>query len=99
METIVYKWLTFTLPTISALVSWFASRRVRNNSTLQQLQSSIDLLAKKNSELYALVMQQNTQIVKLKVENEELKQQVSESTRVIGELRKELQNIKLPKKK
>ncbi len=90
METIIYKWLTFTLPFISGIVSWFASRRVRNNNTLQQLQESIDLLAKKNNELYQIIVQQNTQIVKLKKENEELKLQVAENSKVINELKDQL---------
>ena len=90
METIIYKWLTFTLPTLTALVSWFASRRIRNNNTLQQLQESINLLAKKNSELYQIIVQQNTQIVKLKKENEELKLQVAKNSEVINELKNQL---------
>lgn len=98
METIIYKWLTFTLPIISSVVSWFVSRRVRNNNTLQQLQSSIDLLAEKNSELYTLVVNQNTQIVKLKKENEELKLQVEESIKRISELKNELEKRKIIKK-
>ena len=98
METIIYKWLTFTLPIIASVVSWFVSRRVRNNNTLQQLQSSIDLLAKKNSELYTLVVNQNTQIVKLKKENEELKLQVEESIKRISELKNELEKRKIIQK-
>ncbi len=90
METIIYKWLTFTLPFISGIVSWFASRRVRNNNTLQQLQESIDLLAKKNNELYEIIVLQNTQIVKLKKENEELKLQVAKNSKVINELKDQL---------
>ena len=90
METIIYKWLTFTLPFISGIVSWFASRRVRNNNTLQQLQESIDLLAKKNNELYKIIVLQNTQIVKLKKENEELKLQVAKNSKVINELKDQL---------
>ena len=90
METIIYKWLTFTLPTFTAVVSWFASRRIRNNNTLQQLQQSIDLLAKKNNELYEIIVHQNTQIVKLKKENEELKLQVAENSKVINELKDQL---------
>ena len=90
METIIYKWLTFTLPFISGIVSWIASRRVRNNNTLQQLQESIDLLAKKNNELYEIIVLQNTQIVKLKKENEELKLQVAENSKVIYELKDQL---------
>lgn len=62
-----YAWISLFLVPITGIVSWFVSRKVRNNSTLQQLQSTIDMLVQKNGELYA-------QLVAVRNENAELKQ-------------------------
>lgn len=67
-----YGWVTLFLAPVTAIVGWIAGRRGRNNSTLHQLQETIDMLVKKNSELYAQITEQNKTISKL---NEQLEEQ------------------------
>ena len=91
MEPTIYKWLTFTLPVITSVVSWILGRRPRNNNTLQELQSSIDMLVLKNSELYQRVIEQNGRIVELQRENYILKQRVEQNNLTISALKAEIQ--------
>lgn len=65
--TDAYGWISLFLVPVTGIVSWLAARRTRNNSTLQQLQQTIDMLVKKNAELYE-------QLVEVRNENAELKQ-------------------------
>lgn len=91
MESPIYKWLTFTLPVITSVVSWILGRRQRNNNTLQELQNSIDMLVLKNSELYQRVIEQNGRIVELQRENYILKQRVEQNNLTINALKAEIQ--------
>ena len=91
MEPTIYKWLTFTLPVITSVVSWILGRRQRNNNTLQELQNSIDMLVLKNSELYQRVIEQNGRIVELQRENYILKQRVEQNNLTISALKAEIQ--------
>ncbi|MGM9745839.1 MAG: hypothetical protein ACI30H_02625 [Paludibacteraceae bacterium] len=93
-EAIIYKWTTYVLPVITSVVSWFLGRRARNNSTLQQMQSSIDLLVQKNAELYQKVIDQNAQLVDLRRENYELKARVTHTNETIVALKSEIETLR-----
>lgn len=93
-EAIIYKWTTYVLPIITSVVSWFLGRRARNNSTLQQMQSSIDLLVQKNAELYQKVIDQNAQLVDLRRENYELKARVTHTNETIVALKSEIETLR-----
>ena len=78
----IYLWISvIVLPTISGVVSWFAGRRVRNNDTLQKLQSTVDMLVKKNSELYTKITEQNKTISDLNSKNDNMAHELSEVRR------------------
>ena len=59
--------LTYSLPSgfLGSVVTWFASRRQRNNDFLAELQKSIDLLTEK----YTKVLEEN---IILKADNAKL---------------------------
>ena len=59
-----YEIVTTALVPVSSVVSWIAGTRMRRNSTIKAMQTTIDLLAEKNKELYA--------------ENVDLRREVSE---------------------
>lgn len=69
----LFQWLTLILPIITGVASWFAGRRVRNNSTLDKLQTTIDMLVCKNTELYNKVVDLNAENAALKKGQEEMK--------------------------
>lgn len=94
MEATIYKWLTFTLPVITSAVSWFLGRHQRAAGTLQQMQSSIDLLVQKNAELYQKVIDQNAQLVDLRRENYELKARVTHTNETIVALKSEIETLR-----
>ncbi len=94
MEAIIYKWLTFTLPVVTSIVSWLLGRRQRNNTTLRQMQESIDMLVLKNSELYQRVIEQNARIVELQRENYTLRQRVEQNNMTINALRAEIEGLR-----
>lgn len=71
-----YGWVTLFLTPVTAVISWFAGRRMRNNDAIQKMQETINLLASKNSELYAKIEEQNKRI--------------SQQTEKIAELTQEL---------
>ncbi len=95
----IYKWLTFLLPPLTSIVTWFASCRTRNISTLHEMQKSIDMLVKKNAELYTLITANNERISALTRENADLilKQtkyelQIAKLKREIASLNKKIKN-------
>ena len=71
-----YKWVTLCITPVTAIIGWFAGRRMRNNDAIQKMQETINLLASKNSELYAKIEEQNKRI--------------SQQTEKIAELTQEL---------
>lgn len=84
--------LTFALPGgfLGSVVTWFASRRQRNNDFLAELQKSIDLLTEK----YTKVLEEN---IILKADNAKLlanqavmEQKIDTLTRTVEELKNQL---------
>lgn len=59
-----YEWVTTALIPVSSVVSWAAGSRMRRNDTIRAMQTTIDMLAEKNNQLYT--------------ENQELKKEVSD---------------------
>lgn len=87
MEESIYKWLTFLLPPISSIVTWAATKYTRKSTTLQTMQDSIDMLVKKNSELYEWV-------TALRKENAELKAGQTVIRQENAELKKQIESLK-----
>ncbi len=71
-----YNWVTLLPAPVTAIIGWFTGRRMRNNDAIQKMQETINLLASKNSELYAKIEEQNKRI--------------SQQTEKIAELTQEL---------
>ena len=61
---------------ISSVITWFAARRSRNNSTLKDLQATIDMLVDKNTELYNKIVEQAAEMAEMKVELIALRKQI-----------------------
>ena len=59
-----YEWVTTALIPVSSVVSWAAGARMRRNDTIKAMQTTIDMLADKNRQLYD--------------ENQELRKEVSD---------------------
>ncbi|MDR1120031.1 MAG: hypothetical protein LBM08_03860 [Dysgonamonadaceae bacterium] len=78
METNFADLLPYLSAIVTGMVGWFTGRRKTKNDFLQELQSSIDLLAKENAELVAKVVELNRQIIGLRKENEQLRAEVEE---------------------
>lgn len=94
-------WVTiigYMLTPIAGVVSWFAARRVRNNSTLRELQGTIDMLVEKNKELYHTITELNAEVMSLRAENAELKQGQADMLTELCQLRDRL-GIKPKKQK
>ncbi len=72
MSTTLLSVLTIILPPITGIVTWIVSRRTRNNSTLQQMQQTIDMLVDRNMELTEQMISLNTEILNLRTEIETL---------------------------
>lgn len=70
----IYTWIALFLVPLTNVITWFATKRTRNNSTLQQMQTTIDMLVEKNSELYSIITEQNNQLAEVRKENADLKQ-------------------------
>lgn len=83
-----YEWITTLLVPVTGVVSWLAGSRMRKNSTINAMQTTIDMLVEQNADLYKKVLdlrQENTdlrvsinagniEIERLKAKIEQLKQ-------------------------
>ena len=86
--------LGYILAPITAVVTYYASRKKRENDFLSNLQSSIDLLTTKNKDLYAemIAMREEnlhlrTEITAIRADNKRLREEVEE-------LNRRLENVK-----
>ena len=82
-----YEWITTFLVPVTGIVSWLAGRRVRRNETIKALQTTIDMLVQKNQELY-------DEIMRLRQENDNLRDQGIKRDNEIAELKLELEKLK-----
>lgn len=84
----IYMWISLViLPTVSGIVSWVVGRRQRNNDTLNKLQTTVDMLLQKNSDLYVKITEQNRTISNLNDKNDELSSQLADVRRENAELK------------
>ena len=75
------------LPLISPVVTWFVSRRKRNNDFLSEMQASINLLSTENKEILG-------ENVHLRRENAELKANQQEMIEKLNKLTREVENLR-----
>jgi len=72
----LFNWISLGIAPISSVITWFAARRSRNNSTLKDLQTTIDMLVDKNTELYNKIVEQAAEMAEMKVELIALRKQI-----------------------
>jgi cell division protein FtsB len=82
-----YEWITTFLVPVTGIVSWLAGARMRRNESVKALQTTIDMLVQKNQELY-------DEIVRLRQENDTLRDQGIKRDNEIAELKLELERMK-----
>lgn len=68
-----YEWITTLLVPVTGIVSWLAGSRKRRNEAIVDLQSTINLLAEKNHELYEEVIALRAQVSSLKQELDDIR--------------------------
>ena len=85
---------TYLIPLITALVGWIAGTRKRNNSFLQNLQDSINLLTSENKKLLADLTSVNKEILNVRKENEELKASIDHLCTENAQLKDEIRQLK-----
>ena len=72
----LFNWISLGIAPISSVITWFAARRSRNNSTLKDLQATIDMLVDKNTEIYNKIVEQAAEMAEMKVELIALRKQI-----------------------
>lgn len=82
-----YEWITTFLGPVCGFIGWLAGRRLRRNETIRALQTTIDMLVEKNKELY-------DELVRLRQENDVLKDQGIKRDNEINELRLQIERLK-----
>lgn len=82
-----YEWITTFLGPVCGLIGWLAGRRIRRNETIKALQTTIDMLVQKNQELY-------DEIMRLRKENDELRDQGIKRDNEINDLRLQIERLK-----
>lgn len=77
--------IPYIVSVATGVAGWLVGRRKERNDFLGELQSSIDMLAEKNRELYEEVLhlrqdnaQLNTKVSELTAQNEQLKKEIEE---------------------
>lgn len=79
---------------LSSVTSYFAGKRKRQNDFLSDLQNSIDMLSKKNSELLSDIVLLRTQNAELLSSVASLKVQNTELRKEVEDLNARLENVK-----
>lgn len=82
-----YEWITTFIGPVCGLIGWLAGRRIRRNETIKALQTTIDMLVQKNQELY-------DEIMRLRKENDELRDQGIKRDNEINDLRLQIERLK-----
>lgn len=82
-----YEWITTFMVPITGIVSWLAGARMRRNESIKALQTTIDMLVQKNQELY-------DEIMRLRDENDNLRDDAVRRDNRINELEREIENLK-----
>ena len=82
-----YEWITTFMVPITGIVSWLAGARMRRNESIKALQTTIDMLVQKNQELY-------DEIMRLRTENDNLRDDAVRRDNRINELEREIENLK-----
>ena len=83
-----YEWITTFMGPVGGVIGWLAGTRMRRNQALQHLQTTIDLLAEKNRELYAENTQLRQEIAALREEGVKRDTKISELELQIEQLKK-----------
>ncbi len=86
---------TYIIPLVTAAAGWIMGYRKRKNDFLSDLQSSIDLLSNENKKLLEDITAVNSEIVKVRKENEELKAAVEKLCTENSLLKDEIQGLKV----
>lgn len=82
-----YEWITTFLVPVTGIVSWLAGARMRKNSAISAMQTTINMLAEQNSDLYK-------QMMELRKENSDLKSSMSAADREIERLKGQIEQLK-----
>lgn len=86
---------TFVLPILTAVTGWLAGTRKRRNDFIRDLQSSINLLADENRKLLSDITAVNTEVVRLRRENEELKLSIDRLCSENAQLKDEIRGLRM----
>ena len=78
MEIQILDIINVVTTAVAGIAGWLIGRRKQKNDFLSELQSSIDLLSKKNKELIEEVISLRGEVVHLRSENEALREEIKE---------------------
>ena len=82
-----YEWITTFLVPVTGIVSWLAGARMRKNSTINAMQTTIDILVEQNADLYK-------KILDLRQENTDLRVSINAGNIEIERLKTEIERLK-----
>lgn len=82
-----YEIVTTFIGPVCGFIGWLAGRRIRRNETIRALQTTIDMLVEKNKELY-------DEIIRLRKENDDLRDQGIKRDSEISEMRLQIERLK-----
>lgn len=83
-----YEWITTFLVPVTGIVSWLAGSRMRKNSAITAMQTTIDMLAEQNLDLYKQMLELRDENTQLKVEGAKRDNEINELKRQIEKLEK-----------
>lgn len=94
MDIDLLQWANLLLVPLSSIIAWFAGSRHRYNTAIQELQQTVDLLVKKNVELYEQNLLVTEQLTAVRKENAELKAGQERMSKQLNNLQKENSGLK-----
>lgn len=88
-----YEWITTLLAPVTGIVTWLAASRKRRNSTLVELQNTIDMLVVNNNEVYSELVSTRRELAEARTEIDVLKSNQEKLLKENSELRAFIESI------
>jgi len=87
--------ITIILPVITAFVGWFTGSRKRRNDAINELQTTIDNLIKRNNDYLNQLIEIRGQYAAIKSKMEEIQSENEQLKKIIEALKEQLTNVKI----
>lgn len=87
MNINIVELIGYLITPVSGAIGWIAASKVRRNTAVSEMQETINRLAETNDELYKKILCLQSEVVKLRIENETLTNEINKLTKHLDTLK------------